>query len=88
MRFHFILRQITSQLIYYTMDMKNKLKNIRMQEFMMTKRDFAKFLGILEQQYLRYENGLANPSLEVAILISIKLNRTVNDIWEIETDKI
>ncbi len=60
---------------------KNKLKAIRMGEFFLSKRDFSKFLDIAEQQYLRYENGQANPSLEIAIKISIKLNRTVNDIW-------
>lgn len=60
---------------------KNKLKAIRMGEFFLSKRDFSKLLDIAEQQYLRYENGQANPSLEIAIKISIKLNRTVNDIW-------
>ena len=35
----------------------NNLKKIRMQEYMLNKRDFAKKLDIAEQQYSRYENG-------------------------------
>lgn len=63
---------------------KNNLKTIRMGEFYLSKRDFSKKLNIAEQQYLRYENGQANPSLEIAIKISIKLNRHVDDIWYME----
>lgn len=61
---------------------KNNLKEIRMREYMMSKREFSKLLGIVEQQYLRYENGLANPSLEIALKIAKILNKNVNDIWE------
>lgn len=60
---------------------KNNLKKIRMAEFMATKREFSNFLQICEQQYLRYENNLANPSLETALEISQKLDRSVNEIW-------
>lgn len=62
----------------------NNLKTIRMGEFFLSKRDFSKMLDIAEQQYLRYESGQSNPSLEIAIKISIKLNRHVDDIWYIE----
>lgn len=62
----------------------NKLKTIRMGEFFLSKRDFSKMLDIAEQQYLRYESGQSNPSLEIAIKISIKLNRHVDDIWYIK----
>lgn len=62
----------------------NNLKTIRMGEFFLSKRDFSKILDIAEQQYLRYESGQSNPSLEIAIKISIKLNRHVDDIWYIE----
>ena len=52
-----------------------------MREYMMNKKEFAKFLGIAEQQYLRYENGNATPSLEIALKMSYILNKPVNDIW-------
>ncbi|MBO7318540.1 MAG: helix-turn-helix domain-containing protein [Clostridia bacterium] len=64
--------------------LKNNLKTIRMGEFFLTKRDFSKKLDIAEQQYLRYETGQSNPSLEIAIKISIKLNKHVDDIWYID----
>ena len=67
---------------------RNNLKSIRMQEFMMNKREFAKTIGVAEQQYLRYENALALPSLEVSLKISHILNKSVNDIWILENDKI
>lgn len=50
--------------------LKNNLKTIRMGEFYLTKREFSKKLDIAEQQYLRYESGQSNPSLEIAIKIS------------------
>lgn len=64
--------------------LKNNLKAIRMGEFYLSKRDFSKKLDIAEQQYLRYENGQSNPSLEIAIKISIKLHKHVDDIWHID----
>ncbi len=67
---------------------KNNLKSIRMQEYMQNKREFAKNIGIAEQQYLRYENELTFPSLEVSLKMSYKLNKTVNDIWYLENEKI
>ena len=61
--------------------LNNNLKKIRMTEYMLNKREFSKKLDISEQQYFRYENGQANPSLEIAIKISVCLNKNVNDIW-------
>lgn len=60
---------------------KNRLKEIRMGEYLMSKRDFAAHLQIIEQQYLRYENGLSNPSLEIALKIAKVLNKHLDDIW-------
>lgn len=63
---------------------KNSLKEIRMQEYMLNKRDFSKKLNIAEQQYLRYENLISTPSLEIALRISKELNKTVNEIWHLD----
>lgn len=63
------------------MALKNCLKKIRMAEFMQTKRAFSSYLQISEQQYFRYESGGTMPSLDIAIKISDKLNRPVNEIW-------
>ena len=66
------------------MAVQNKLKTIRMSEFFLNKREFAKVLDISENQYIRYENNKNSPSLEICLKISDKLNRTVNDIWYID----
>ena len=59
----------------------NNLKKIRMQEYMLNKRDFAKKLDIAEQQYSRYESGQTNPSLEIAMKISHILQKKIEEIW-------
>lgn len=65
------------------MMIENDLKKIRMQQYMMNKKEFASFLGVAEQQYCRYENKTSQPSLEVALRISLALGKSVNDIWRI-----
>jgi len=59
----------------------NKLKEIRMREFMLNIRQFAAFLEISEMYYNRYEKSSNHPTLETAIWIAQKLNRNVTDIW-------
>ena len=36
---------------------KNRLKEIRMKEYLMNMKEFANLLGINYAQYVRYENG-------------------------------
>ena len=43
--------------------------------------EFAEFLGLSQYQYNRYENQARQPTLEIALQISAKLNRTVNEIF-------
>lgn len=62
--------------------MTNQLKEIRMKEYMMTKKAFSELLNINEKQYFRYEKGDSVPSIQVALKISNKLNRSINDIWQ------
>lgn len=63
---------------------KNTLKQFRMKDYLMNKKEFAQYLGISELQYGRYENSTNQPSLEIALIISKRLGKTVNDIWDIE----
>lgn len=58
-----------------------RLKNIRMQEFMVNKTEFAEMLGIELTQYIKYENAEVYPSLEKAINIAKALNKNIKDIW-------
>ena len=64
--------------------MKNKLKEIRMKEYMLSQREFAKFLNIKATTYCNWENGLSNPPLEKALEISKKLNRDIKNIWYLD----
>lgn len=61
-----------------------KLKNIRMQEFMLNCKDFAKLLNISESQYHKYEKLAKQPFLETALHIAKRLDRSVHDIWAVE----
>ena len=65
----------------------NRLKNIRMQEHMLGKKDFAKMLEIELTQYSRYESGKTLPSLEKAFEIAFKLEKSVTDIWGYEKNQ-
>ncbi|NLY46812.1 MAG: helix-turn-helix domain-containing protein [Tissierella sp.] len=62
---------------------KNRLKEIRMREYMLNMKEFAKLLDINYVQYIGYEKGTV-PYLEVALRISKKLNRSIDDIFYLE----
>ena len=61
--------------------LKNHLKEIRMKEFMLSRREFAAFINISERQYCRYERMEAQPTLESAFNIAQKLNKKIDEIW-------
>lgn len=65
------------------MAVRNKLKEIRMKEYMMTQKEFAKLIGVLPDNYSRIENNKVQVSLERAIKIAQKLNKKVEDIFEV-----
>lgn len=61
---------------------KNKLKEIRMKEYMIeSKSEFARILNVPVQTYIKWENEESSPNLDLAFTIAKKLNRTVIDIW-------
>lgn len=62
---------------------KNRLKEIRMKEFMATQGEFAKILEIDYRQYNRYENGTV-PSLPTALHIAKMLNRNLENIFYLD----
>jgi putative transcriptional regulator len=63
------------------MAIRNKLKDFRF-ENRMNQGEFAEYLGILQQQYNRYEKNNVQPNLETALKIAKKLNVPVEDIFE------
>lgn len=66
------------------MAVKNNLKEIRMKEYMMNMTQFAEFLEIDIKLLSSWEKGRSKPTLERALEISNKLNKTVNEIWYLE----
>lgn len=65
------------------MAVRNKLKEIRMKEYMMTQKEFAELLEMNYSMYNRIENNMKQATLETALKISQKLNKSVNEIFEL-----
>lgn len=63
---------------------KNKLREIRMREYLMEQKEFAAFLGVGLTTYFNWEKGTSKPPLEKAIEIANKLDKDVKDIWYLE----
>lgn len=65
------------------MAVRNRLKEIRMKEYMLSQKEFAKLLEMDYAMYNRIENNNKQVTLETALKISKKLNKTVNEIFEL-----
>jgi putative transcriptional regulator len=63
------------------MPVENNLKEIR-HDYRMNQTEFADFLEISVQQYNRYEKQAVQPTLEIALKISEKVKRSVNEIFK------
>lgn len=61
--------------------MKNKLKEIRMREYLLDPKEFADLIGVNIKTYYCWERGEANPSLKVALEVALRLGKKVEDIW-------
>ncbi len=60
--------------------MKNIIKKLR-KENRLRQEDLAKELGVSRQTIIAIENNKYDPSLELAIKISLFFEKTVNDIF-------
>ncbi|MFB7304055.1 helix-turn-helix transcriptional regulator [Heyndrickxia sporothermodurans] len=67
------------------MAVNNRLKTFR-HKHEMNQKEFADFLNVNQSQYNRYERNTIQPTLEIALKISDRLDRAVNDIFYL-TDK-
>lgn len=63
---------------------KNRLREIRMKEYMMEPQEFSRFIGVNYKTYYSWEKGTAGPSLETALKIAKKLNKNIEDVWYLE----
>jgi len=62
------------------MPVRNRLKDLR-HDHRMNQTEFADFLALSVYQYNRYEKEARQPTLEIALQISGKVKRPVNDIF-------
>ncbi|WP_291568640.1 helix-turn-helix transcriptional regulator [Clostridium sp. UBA2485] len=60
---------------------KNKLKEIRMREYMMNQKEFCAMLGISQSTYNPIEKNIKQGNAETLLIIAEGLNRKVEDIW-------
>ena len=63
------------------MAVKNRLKEIRMREFLMNQNEFSAMLGISQSTYNPIENNIKQGNAETLLIIAKGLNRKVEDIW-------
>lgn len=66
------------------MGVKNKLKQIRMKEYMMNQTEFAELIGIKRSTYNTLELGKVQGNIGTSLIIAKALNRRVEDIWYLE----
>lgn len=63
------------------MVVKNRLKEIRMREYMMNQKEFCKLLGISQSTYSSIEANKIQGNIENILIIAKALNLKVEDIW-------
>lgn len=54
---------------------------IRMNEYTMNSKEFAKMLEVSNTTYSNWETCMSKPALDVAIEIAKKLNKKIEEIW-------
>lgn len=63
---------------------KNRLREIRMKEYMMNPGEFSKHIGTDIKNYNNWESNRSKPKLELAMSIALKLNKNIEEIWYFE----
>jgi DNA-binding XRE family transcriptional regulator len=63
---------------------KNKLREIRMREYMMDQKEFSRMIGISNTTYNNIENNNVQGNIETILKISKALNKHVEEIWLLE----
>lgn len=66
------------------MSVKNKLKEIRMKEYMMNQKEFCNMLEVSQSTYSSIESNKIQGNIENILAIAKALNRKVEDIWYLE----
>jgi putative transcriptional regulator len=63
---------------------KNRLKEIRMREYMLNSSEFAKMIHISLSTYSQIESNKQQGNIDTILKIAKALNRKVEDIWYLE----
>lgn len=66
------------------MGVRNRLKEIRMREYMMKQNEFCKLIKISQSTYSAIESNKIQGNIENVLIIAKALNRRVEDIWYLE----
>ncbi|MFL0167629.1 helix-turn-helix transcriptional regulator [Candidatus Clostridium helianthi] len=66
------------------MGVKNKLKEIRMKDYMMNQKEFCNMLKISQSTYSSIESNKIQGNIENILSIARALNRKVEEIWYLE----
>lgn len=63
---------------------RNRLKEIRMKNYMMNSKEFAELLGVKANTYSQLETQKQQGNIETILKISKALNLKVEDIWYLD----
>lgn len=66
------------------MGIKNRLKEIRIENGFLSQKDFAKYLGIDRYQYGKYERNVFQPNIEIVFKICILLDIDIKNMFYFE----
>lgn len=61
---------------------KNRLLDIRLSKGFKTQKEFAEHIGINDKTYSQIENNKKQVGLDNAFKIAIKLNMSIESIWQ------
>lgn len=64
--------------------MRNRLKEIRMKEYMLNQKEFCKLIGISQSTYSAIESNKMQGNIENILNIAKALNKNVEDIWYLQ----
>jgi putative transcriptional regulator len=69
------------------MNLTNKLKQLRQKNGDLSQQQLAEIVGCSRQTIISIESGCKNPSVEIALKISLALNTPVNELFALEEGK-
>ncbi|MBY0515643.1 MAG: helix-turn-helix transcriptional regulator [Bacteriovoracaceae bacterium] len=69
------------------MNLSNTLKELRLKKGGLSQQQLAEMVGCSRQSIIAIETGCKNPSVELALKISLALDTPVNELFSLEEGK-